>query len=475
MKIWTPYPSYEPELVERWLNEQAAGGKKLKKWGSIFVTFEEEEERGYQYCLDADDGRFEPKQERREENKEQGWEYVCSPWENIHIYRAAAGCERPADSQELKLKMNRKFRNSALINTAWQIFYPVLILGLLLPKKFIFLEFMEANWRSALFVLLFIPVIFYASVWNIRKVWKLYAWMKKGGNGAGKLLKEQENRPVVKTGEPQEKIEEKVQGTTKEKKRRIKSGQIAAVQIVFCTALILFAIGSDKKNYVNIGEVYPPVSFVDLQEISGDGFKVSEYQTQEYPGINICNSIQIKPVIFAREHYITFQDGQNQGGQSQGGQNQSGQNQNSQSQDGQNQSGLSQSSQSQDGQNHAEADSDAGSENPYASLTGTYWKMEPGLTSNTLFSQLVSRYTEYEWYRSMFRTMKKAEDGWNTELKEDPRFLKLAVAAASEEMNRRKDTTLIFAQTEEYVVYLNYSGKLAASELVEALAASLGL
>lgn len=429
MRIWTPCPSYEPEEVELWLNERAAEGKKLKKWGSIFVTLEDEEEKGYQYYLDADDGRLEPNQERRTENEEKGWKYVCSPWEHIHIYRAAAGCGRPVVSQELRLKRNRKFRNYSLLITAWWILYPALILGMLLPKKFILLEFMGANWRSAMFVLLFIPVILYSNVWNIRRTWKIYAWLK--GSDGGRNMK---------------------------KKRRIKSGQITAVQIAFCTALILFVLGSDKKHYVNIGEAYPSVPFVDLQEISGDGFQVSEFRDQEYPGINICNSIQMEPAVFAWEHYITFQDGQNQDSQNQDGRDEAGRD-------------MDESRADSDEVGEDAGDSRAATS---ASLTGTYWKIEQGLISNTLFSQLVSRYTEYEWYRGMFRTVKKAEAGWLTEKKEDPRFLSLVTAAPDKETNWRKDTALVFAQTEEYVVYLNYSGELTAAELVEALAESLG-
>lgn len=400
MRCWRPYPAYRMNEIRNWLNEQAEKGRKLVKWGSAFVYLEEDPDGNrYQYCLDADRGKREAEEERKKENAERGWEYVCSTeLEYIHIYRALKECGGLPEEPGRFSHAAKRHGGYGILLAALLIFYLIAAYALFWSDGCWLLTVMQTGVKRFLFPFPFLLFLLAAQTAFMINEFRLASRLRNG----------------------------RLPDDTRNRKRKIPDGLVNLVGSFLILLLGLWNLFGTKDRYQTISEVYPPLPIVDLSVLEGDDFQIDRFELPDEPGLNYNNRIKIEPVLFAGSHYETIQMGTKKG-----------------------------------------------TPGPVISLSGEYWEVEAGRLSDKLFSQLVSRYTEFQWNSSRTRYKKQKEAEWSIDVKDAPGFRSLKMAKGIEGSGR-EDITLVFAQTENYVIYLNYSGDAGDDRIIEMLEKSFG-
>ena len=132
-----PYPSYDVEAIQFWLQEMAQQGWHLEKDGIFMgvVSFGKGEMKRVRYRLEASlkstsmwaENNGEPENEAIQLNQLYGWEYVCK-CKNFYIYRSENESSRELNTdplvQELALKEVCKRQASSLFTLFfWLVVY----------------------------------------------------------------------------------------------------------------------------------------------------------------------------------------------------------------------------------------------------------------------------------------------------------------------------------------------------------------
>lgn len=338
MKRLVPYRRYELGEIEDWLEREAAEGRHLVKWGAMFVKFEEGEPGNVRYCVDADDMRGEPNWERKTENEEKGWQYVCTMGEYLHIYKGSGDSAPMPDAKELRKTAAGKYRRNGYLSIALVFIYVALLVWFAPNIKYPIPDIMQKTRFQMFFYCVIFPGLPVAWVVEIVFVMKT-AKVIIGGE------------KTIKPRRP----------------RRISPGLSAILNVLIWVMLIAVNVYEDQDRYQNVGEVYPPLPFVDLTMLEGENFELSMIGSSKDPSVNMANRLEHTQVMFAADHYSTSQIGSYE-------------------------------------------DSTAN----FVSLEGEYWRIRPGFISETLMDQLIEKYTRY--------------GGWSIEEQDLAGFSRLTVA-----------------------------------------------
>lgn len=362
------------------------------------ASFTEGKGKRCRYILDVDTGKKEPDWNRKSENEEKGWTYICTVSGGyFHIYMAEEDCDEIRKDREACGVVAGKIRNQALLSGMVQGLYLFFFFMIgFKHRKFLLLELMQSRWQTFAIACLFLAVMIWVDVRELAVGLKAFSKLKNG-----------------------------MEGKEKSRKKQVPEGIIQLAQIVSLIGICILILWPQKKNYENLSEVYPVPDFVDIQALEGETFQEDSMSMGEYPGINLANMIQKTPTVFSKNHYETTQHG--------------------------------------------------GTAEYRANLYGEYWEIPRETISRRLYGQLVSRYTEYEWYSVSLFKMEKAKEGrWLMETRTEPGFLDL-VTAVGTEGSRMEDTILIFARTERFIAYLTYTGGQDVDRLISELGRSLGI
>lgn len=406
MKCFVPYGPCEVQKTEKWLNRQAAGGLHLTKaFGIMRASFSEEPIEETCYRLDVDNGKTEPDFWRRGVIEERGYQYVCTLGGNgLHVYRARPGCGELPDDPVIRKKAARRF----LVYGSLYLLLEALYLGFCvvppLVMRYPLLGVMQTSlWDLVVYALTLFLVI---AVWGTE------------GAAAFRLGLKLARGPVSSWDHGKE--------PTVEKRKRVPYG-VVVPGVILLLAVTAFLNLKDWRHFENLPEADPPVSFVDLKELEQEnGFQVQAFYDRgsNHPDVNMSDQLQTMPVLFASSFYRTSQSGFTGTGQ------------------------------------YLDHDT-------YMSLIGEYWTVSPEFLAETLFDQLVIRYTEYKRYhQSIFSGNRIDKDQvCRIEEREDSRFDELTLVRRTD----LDDTLFVFARLGNQVASLEATGDLEADWLVEEL------
>lgn len=185
MKKICPYHKLDILHITQWLNEWSSYGWSLKSWGLFFCEFQKYEGERFYYQLDADNWEDGPNEERKNQLKKLGWEYVETiGGTRVHIYRSY---ERKATIplHEGFNEYNRKKYRFSLMAGILKILF--ILAGALVPlitqKQFWLINFMEKEksvlWLLGIFVVALVMGFFHED-WNNHRFYKYLA--KKAGS-----------------------------------------------------------------------------------------------------------------------------------------------------------------------------------------------------------------------------------------------------------------------------------------------------
>ena len=289
MKCLIPNYTYEPEKMECWLNQKLAEGFSLKKWGLLFVHFEENLSGVQRYQIDVDDNRMEPNCERRNQLSDQGWKYVKTVYDSFHIYSATMpNAEMPFEQSLWREGAKRIGRNSIILGIL-ALFYMAVFLFPLPLWSFWLLEIMRAHWSLVLAYTILFPYIVGKFGFGALRCWRL----------AKRMMKEQQisghtSRQALKPAD--------------DCKSWWTVGEYVILLLICIPVFMRFS--GKLETYENVDQMNPPVKFVDLRQMEEPGFKITEITWKDHPDINFGNRIERKPVLFAKQYYIVDQYGE---------------------------------------------------------------------------------------------------------------------------------------------------------------------
>lgn len=401
MRKICPYHHYDLLRISQWLNEQSASGWEMEVWGVFWVKFREiAEGEHFAYQVDMDDNTGEPGMFRREELSKFGWEYVGTiGTTRAHIYRHRNKNAR-LPRNEAYIAFNQKKLNGELV---WSGILGLFVVGLLvyffvLRNEFLLLQFMRQRIGLLAFYVVWILILLCQIVADIYQNIKLYRYL------------DDYNAEVQ--------IEDK-----QAKGKRgfyFPSKFLTWVAVVFY-GMILFGV-QDRQIVENLEDAKACLKYVDLAEIEGENFTITEISWEDYPDVNFGNRIEYRKVPLAHTYYEINQYGKNSKKEEQ------------------------------------------------VQMEGLYWNVKREKTAEKLFEQLVECYIKYPYgYSIGFRNYKYSEDSdWiKTEIS-DERFTELVVASGIG--YRFEGDQQVFARIGNQIICLRYFGEIDIEMLVEAIA-----
>ncbi|MBR5128198.1 MAG: hypothetical protein IKU69_07185, partial [Roseburia sp.] len=180
-------------------------------------------------------------------------------------------------------------------------------------------------------------------------------------------------------------------------------------------SVILVIVGFvEVKESRNFDDCQPELACVDLRTLEEEGFEITQITWDDNPGLNFGNRILEKFGLFTEYFYEVDQYG-----------------------------------------------TDANGER--VQIFGCYYKVRPDGLAVELLEQLIDRSTSYMYEHQYGDKDKKLPpDYWSITELENTGFTKLVVAEALAE----KAPLMIFAQKEDVVIYLRYSGSLPAERFI---------
>ena len=131
IKRMCPYPLWEIDAIEGWLDDMATRGYLLEncKYNNRFV-FRKAESRSARHRIDVLEGEHANPDVRREEYRDFGWEYVTNFMDYLDIYRATRedAVELNTDEDLLRLALQKaRWRNWGLYLFVWLVLAASLI------------------------------------------------------------------------------------------------------------------------------------------------------------------------------------------------------------------------------------------------------------------------------------------------------------------------------------------------------------
>lgn len=200
------------------------------------------------------------------------------------------------------------------------------------------------------------------------------------------------------------------------KKCKVPQGLRQILKSVLIAGLVILIFGIDDKGE-NFDDSQSALACVDLQDLEADGFEITSITWDDNPGVNFGNRILEKTGLFT-EYFC----------------------------------GVSQYG------------TDANGED--VQISGHYYKLRPDGMTEGVLEQLIDRSISYMYEHQWLEEDKKlSEDYWTISEVENTGFEKVIVAEAANE----DGPLMIFAQTEDIIIYLRYYGNLSAEAFVEEL------
>lgn len=125
MKRWIPMDRYHISGLEAWLSDLAKEGWKLQKMGRFFAYFEKKEEKRFAYHIE-----IKAEEEREEELKADGWEYISDMGKNFAVYGSKRKTLKvPAYSQEA-IKRLKKEQLQVGSRAVWMLLLLIFLIAL---------------------------------------------------------------------------------------------------------------------------------------------------------------------------------------------------------------------------------------------------------------------------------------------------------------------------------------------------------
>lgn len=262
----------------------------MEVWGVFFVKFRKiATGEHFIYQIDMDDNTGEPGMFRREELSKSGWEYVGTiGTTRAHIYRHREKSAR-LPRNEAYITLNQKKLNGELF---WSGILGLFVLGLLvyffvLRNEFLLLQFMQQRIGLLAFYMVWILILICQIVGDIYQNIKLYRYL------------DDYNAEVQ--------IEDK---QAKGKRGFYFPAKFLAWVAVVFYGMILFGV-QDRQMVENLEDAEASLKYIDLAEIEGENFRITEISWDDYPDVNFGNRIEYRNVPLAYTYYEINQYGEN--------------------------------------------------------------------------------------------------------------------------------------------------------------------
>ena len=191
--------------------------------------------------------------------------------------------------------------------------------------------------------------------------------------------------------------------------------------IVLFYTFTIFGV-HNRQNVENLGSADPSLKYVDLAEIEGVDFSITDISWDDYPDVNFGNRIEYRNVPLAHTYYEINQYGENE------------------------------------------------KTGEYIQMEGLYWNVKREKTVEKMFGELVECCIKYPYgYNMGLRNYKYNEaNKWTKREILDERFTELIVATGSGYAFEGEQR--IFARIGNEVVYLRHNGEADTETMIEAIA-----
>ena len=395
------YHPYDIPRLTNWLNEWSAHGWEMEVWGVFFVKFRKlTDGEHYNYQVDMDDTSGDPGVFRREELAKLGWEYVGTIGvSREHVYRHKDKYAR-LPRNEAYVSFNQKKLNSELF---WSGILGFLVLALLLyffilRNEFFLLTFMQQKIETLIFYTVWFSLMLYQVLADTFQNVKLYRYLEDYGK-QGWIQAEQMNKG----------------------RDFCFPAKLMSWIIVLFYTFTIFGV-HNRQNVENLGSADPSLKYVDLAEIEGVDFSITDISWDDYPDVNFGNRIVYRNVPLAHTYYEINQYGENE------------------------------------------------KTGEYIQMEGLYWDIKREKTAEKMFGELVECYIKYPYgYNMGLRNYKYHEaNKWTKREILDERFTELIVATGSGYAFEGEQR--IFARIGNEVVYLRHNGEADTETMIEAIA-----